>query len=137
LSAKDAGLTTEEIRAGRQRIEKARRPRALPVYSAEERQTLAILQAELARRQSAKGKASRTADVARVAYRRKHVNVLLRYVLDKKYREKPKSLGTVMKLIEWLDSIGIQASEPQVRRDIAAALESQPLPPPKKARTRA
>jgi hypothetical protein len=75
--------------------------------------------------------------VARVAYRRQHVNVLLRYVIDKKYRKHPKSAATIMKLVEWLDSIGIEASDSQVRRDIAAVLKSQPLPPPKKAGTRA
>jgi hypothetical protein len=32
-----------------------------------------------------------------------------------------------MKMIEWLDNIGIEASEPQVRRDIHEALKSGPL----------
>ena len=45
----------------------------------------------------------------------------------KRYREKPNELATVMKIIEWLDEIGIEASEPQVRRDIHAALNSGPL----------
>ena len=34
---------------------------------------------------------------------------------------------TVMKMIEWLDNIGIEASESQVRRDIHEALKSGPL----------
>jgi hypothetical protein len=129
LSGKDAALTPAEQRAGRQRVEKALKPRtgALPVYSAEERQTLAILQADLGRRQSAKGKARRAADVAQVAYRRQRVNVLLRYVIEKKYRKDPTSAATIMKIVEWLDKIGMEASETQVRRDIAAILKSSPL----------
>jgi hypothetical protein len=33
-----------------------------------------------------------------------------------------------MKIVEWLDEIGIEASESQVRRDIHAALKLGPLP---------
>jgi hypothetical protein len=54
--------------------------------------------------------------------------LLLRYVVEKRYRDNPKALKTVMKIIEWLDDIGIEASEPQVRRDINAALKLGPLP---------
>jgi hypothetical protein len=51
------------------------------------------------------------------------VNLLLRYVVDEKYRKNPKSLATVMKIVEWLDAIGIEASETQVRRDIGAVVK--------------
>jgi len=127
LSAKDAGLTADEVRAARRLIEQALKPRALPVYSVAERQTLVVLKADLARRQSAKGKARRAPEVAQVAYRRQHVNILLRYVLDEKYRKNPKSAATIMKIIEWLDAIGIEASDSQVWRDITAVLKSNPL----------
>jgi hypothetical protein len=127
VSAKEAGLTPDEIRIGRQRVEQALKRRALPYYSAEERETLAVLRGELSRRQSAKGKARRAKEVAQVANRRQQVDLLLRYVVDEKYRKKPKSLATVMKIVDWLDGIGIPASETQVRRDIAASLKSEPL----------
>ena len=129
MSAKKAGLTPDEIRAGRQRIEQALKPRALPVYAAEERETLALLQADFSRRQSAKAKASRAPEVAQVTYRRNHVNMLLRYVVEKKYRKNPTSPATVMKIVNWLDGIGIEASSTQVRRDIVAVLKSEPLAP--------
>ena len=63
-------------------------------------------------------------------YRRNHVNLILRYVLPKKYRRNDKvarSANTIMDVIEWLDGIGIEASETQVRRDIEAALKQGPL----------
>jgi hypothetical protein len=54
---------------------------------------------------------------------------LLRYVIAQKYRDKPNSLETVMKIVEWLDTAcGIEASETQVRRDIHAVLELGTLP---------
>jgi len=58
--------------------------------------------------QRARGKKSKSAAKKQAEYRRNHVNILLRYVVDKKYRQKPKTLATVMK--------------------IAAALKAGPLP---------
>jgi hypothetical protein len=86
------------------------------------------LTADLSHRQRIKGKKSKGAAKAYAQYRRNHVNLLLRYVVDKRFRANPKTLPTVMKIIEWLDEIGIEASEPQVRRDIHTALKSGPLP---------
>jgi hypothetical protein len=102
--------------------------RVIPIYSPEERFVLAILAANLSRTQRARGKKSKGATKERAEYRRNHVNLLLRYVLEKKYRAEPRKLATVMKLVQWLDEIGIEASETQVRRDIHAALELGPLP---------
>jgi hypothetical protein len=48
--------------------------------------------------------------------------------VDQRYRDNPNSAATVMKIIEWLDEIGIEASEPQVRRDIHAVMEGGELP---------
>lgn len=64
------------------------------------------------------------------AFRRDRVNLLLRYVLEKKYRKDKKaatSNRTVMKLIQWLDDTGIVATVSQVRRDIHEALKRGPL----------
>jgi hypothetical protein len=118
----------DEIRAATDLIKQARRPRAIPFYSAEERQALAILRADFAQRQSAKGKARRAPQVAKVAHRRMRVSLLLRYVVKKKYRDDPKSLATVMEIVAQLDETGIAASESQVRRDIAAVLKTDPVP---------
>ena len=121
-------LTQAEIRAAEKLLERTLKPRAIPVYSWEERIVLAILAANYSQLQRARGKKSKGAAKAKAEYRRNHVNLLLRYVVAKKYRMKPKVLATVMQIIEWLDNIGIEASEPQVRRDIHAALKSGPLP---------
>jgi hypothetical protein len=126
-SAKDADLSRAEILAAEGLLERARAWRAIPDYSAEERWALAILVAD----QKARGKKSKSPAKRKAAYRRNHVNLLLRYVVDKKYRRDAKiakSAKTVMTIIDWLDGIGIEASETQVRRDIEAALEQGPLP---------
>ena len=129
IAAKDAELTQAEIYAAGKLVERALQRRAgYKFYPPEERLVLAILAANYSQQQSARGKKGRRAEKERAELRRGHVNLLLRYVVDKKYRDRPKSLATVMKLIEWLDGINIEASESQVRRDIHAALESGPLP---------
>jgi hypothetical protein len=128
-SMKYANVPTQaEIDTARKLIERALRPRALPVYSAEERVVLAIVVAHHSILQRARGKKSRGAAKKQAEHRRNQVNLLLRYVIGKRYRENPNTTATVMKIIEWLDGIGIVASEPQVRRDIHAALNSGPLP---------
>jgi hypothetical protein len=109
-------------------VTRALRPRGLPYYSSEERLVLAILVAHMKLQQRVRGKKSKGAAKERAEYRRNHVNALLRYVLDRRYRKDPHSLPTVMKMIAWLDDIGIEASESQVRRDIHEALKSGPLP---------
>lgn len=124
----DANLTPAEIREAEGLIERALQPRALPFYSPDERLVLAILTANLSRLQRARGKKSRRAAKQKAEYRRNHVNLLLRYVVEQRYRDAPKSLATVMKIIDWLDGIGIEASEPQIRRDIHSALKLGPLP---------
>jgi hypothetical protein len=124
-------LTPDEIRAAEKLINRALQPRVLPVYSPGERFALAILAANLSLLQRARGKKSKGAAKKAAEYRRQHVNLLLRHVVDKKYRktaETANELGTVMKIIDWLDSMSIEASESQVRRDIHAALNSGPLP---------
>jgi hypothetical protein len=127
-SAKKAELTATEIRAAEELLENALSRRAIPFYSAAERLVLAILVANYRQLQRARGKKSRGPAKERAEYRRNHVNLLLRYVVDKKYRKDPNSLATVMAIIDWLDGIGIEASEPQVRRDIHDALKLGPLP---------
>jgi hypothetical protein len=128
MSATDADLTQAEVRAAATLLESALRWRAIPAYSPEERLVLAILAADLSKRQRIKAKKGRELATAKVEYRRNHVNLLLRYVVDKKYRTEPKKLMTVMKIIERLDEIGIEASESQVRRDILAVLKLGRLP---------
>lgn len=108
-------------------VMRALRPRGLPYYSPEERLVLAILVAHMRLQQRARGKKSKGAAKQRAEYRRNHVNALLRYVVEKRYRKDPHSLRTIMKMIEWLDNIEIEASELQVRRDIHEALKSGPL----------
>ena len=108
-------LTQAEIDAAEQLLKRALQPRAIPLYSTQERVVLAILAANYSQLQRARGKRSKGVAKERAEYRRNHVNLLLRYVVGKKYREKPTALATVMKIIEWLDEIGIEASEPQVR----------------------
>jgi hypothetical protein len=121
-------LTQPEIQAAERLLERTLQPRAIPVYSGEERMVLAILAANYSQLQRARGKRSRGTAKRQAEYRRNHVNLLLRYVVEKRCRQKPNSLATAMKIVEWLDEIGIEASETQVRRDIHAALKSGPLP---------
>ena len=130
MSANDAkeGLTQAEIRAAKKLVERALRVQVLPVYSSDERVALAIVAAHQSLLQAVRGKKSRGPAKKKAEYRRNHVNLLLRYVVERRYRESPKSLATVMKIVDWLDSIGIEASEPQVRRDIHKALQLGPLP---------
>ena len=128
MSVKDAELTQAEIRAAEKLLEQTLQPRAIPIYSPEERLVLAILAANYSQRQRARAKKSKGVVKLEAEYRRNHVNLLLRYVVEQKYRRDPKKLMTVMKIIEWLDEIGIEASEPQVRRDIHAALKLGVLP---------
>jgi hypothetical protein len=128
LAAKDAELTQAEIHAAGKLIERAMQSRGLKFYPPEERMALAILVANYSYLQRARGKKSKSAAKKQAEYRRNHVNMLLRYVVDKRYRKNPKSLAAVMKIVDWLDGIGIEASESQVRRDIDVALKSGPLP---------
>lgn len=126
--AKDAELTQVDIRTAEILLERTLQPRAIPVYSPVERLVLAILAANYSQLQRARGKKGRAAAKAAAEYRRNHVNMLLRYVVEKRYRDDPTSLKTVMKIVDLLDGIGIEASDPQVRRDIHAALKLGPLP---------
>lgn len=128
MAAIDANLTRAEIHAAEQLLERALQPRVVQFYSPQERFALAILAANYSQLQRARAKKSKGAVKKHAEYRRNHVNMLLRYVVEKRYRDDPKSLATIMKIVEWLDDIGIEASEPQVRRDIRAALKSHPLP---------
>jgi DNA-binding helix-hairpin-helix protein with protein kinase domain len=121
-------LTKFEIETAKKLIEHAMQPRVLPAYSAEERFVLSILAANLSRQQQARGKKSKGDAKEHAEHRRNHVNLLLRYVVEKRYRQNPNTNATVMKIIDWLDGIGIEASEPQVRRDIHAVIEQGPLP---------
>ena len=126
--AKHAGLTQAEIRAAEKLLLRALQWRGIPSYSPEERLVLAILAAHYSHLQRIRGKKSKGPQKKKAEYRRMHVNLLLRYVVAKKYRDDPKSLATVMNIVEWLDYNRIEASEPQVRRDINAALKLGPLP---------
>ena len=129
MSNIDADLTPEEIRTAEALLDNALAWRALPDYSPEERLVLATLAAHLSRQQRARGKKSRNAEKLKAENRRVHVNLLLRYVIAQRYRDKPNSRATVMKIVEWLDSAcGIEAADTQVRRDIHAVLELGPLP---------
>ena len=125
LSVKN--LTPVEIRTAEILVERVLWPGPIP-YSPMERVALAILAVHLSYQQRARGKKSKGRAKTKAEYRRAHVNLLLRYVVEKRYRENPNSLMTVMKIVDWLDGIGIEASEPQVRRDIHTALKSGPLP---------
>jgi len=127
-NAKDAELSPAEILAAERLLTRALAWRALPDYSPEERWALAILVAD----QKMRGKKSKSPEKRQAEYRRSQVNLLLRYVINKKYRRDEKvakSAKTIMVLIDWLDGIGIEASETQVRRDIEAALAQGPLSP--------
>ena len=125
----DPELTPDEIRAAEAILERALCWRALPDYSSEERLVLAILAAHLSGQQRIRGKKSKNAEKVQAERRRGHVNLLLRYVVKQECRDDPKSLKTVMTIVDWLDAAcGIEASEPQVRRDIHAVLEQGPLP---------
>src|SRR6476646_7116589 len=121
MSAKDANLTQAELRAAKRLLASALEGRGLPIYSPEERLVLAILAADHSRQQSARGKKSKSVVKEAAKYRRLHVNVLLRSVIEKRYRQDAKSLATVMRIVDLLDGHGIEASESQVRRDIDAA----------------
>jgi hypothetical protein len=125
----DPELTPAEMSAAATLLERTLTLRALPDYSPAERLVLAILAANLSRQQSIRGKKSKNSAKRQTENRRQHVNLLLRYVVPQRCRDKPNSLQTVMEIIDWLDrSCGIQATEPQVRRDIHAALKLGDLP---------
>jgi hypothetical protein len=128
--ADHAGLSQAEIRSAGRLVDRALTERALPVYSWEERMVLAILVADLSRQQRLRGQKSTSAAKRDAAFRRDRVNLLLRYVLDKKFRKDERaatSNRTVMKLIQWLDDTGIVATDTQVRRDIHEVLKRGPL----------
>jgi hypothetical protein len=128
MSDIDADLTPEEMRTAEALLDSALAPRALPYYSPTERLVLAILAANLSRQQRIRGKKSKNAEKLQAKNRRERVNLILRYVVEQKYRDDPNSLQTVMTIVDWLDAAcGIEASEPQVRRDIHAALKQGPL----------
>ena len=127
MSAKYADLSAAEILAAERLLASALTGRGIPDYSPEERWALAILVADL----KARGKKSKSPAKRQAECRRNHVNLILRYVVDRKYRRDAKvakSLKTVMTILQWLDGIGIEASETQVRRDIKEALDRGPLP---------
>ncbi len=127
MSAKDADLSAAEILAAERLLARALTGRGIPDYSPEERWALAILVADL----KARGKKSKSPAKRQAEYRRNHVNLILRYVVDRKYRRDAKvakSAKTVMTVLHWLDEIGIEASISRVRRDIEAALDRGPLP---------
>jgi hypothetical protein len=126
--AKDAELTQAEIRAAEKLLDRTLLPRGLPIYSWEERMVLAILVANYSQLQRVRGKKSNSVKKEKARLRRNRVNLLLRYVVDRKCRKSPNTSETVMKIIGWLDETGIEASVSQVRRDIHAALKSGPLP---------
>jgi hypothetical protein len=129
MSDIDPDLTPEEMRKAEVLLESTLAWRALPDYSPTERLVLAILAAHLSRQQRTRGERSKNAAKLQAENRRVHVNLLLRYVIGQKYRDKPTGLETVMKIVEWLDdACGIVASDTQVRRDIHAALKLGPLP---------
>jgi len=126
-NAKDAELSPAEILAAEGLLARALARRAIPDYPPEERWALAILVAD----RRARGRNSKSPEKRQAEYRRNQVNLILRYVINKKYRRNgqvAKSAKTIMTIIEWLDGIGIEASETQVRRDIDAALALGPLP---------
>jgi hypothetical protein len=128
-AATEAGLTRDEIFLADKLLERALTVRPIPYYYDEERFALAILAANYIRLQRARGKRSLSRTKAEARYRREHVNLLLRYVVNKRYRKDPTSTATVMEIVRWLDNIGIEASDAQVRRDIHNALKSGPLEP--------
>jgi hypothetical protein len=129
MNLDDPELTPAEIRAAEALVERSLAWRALPDYSPDERLVRAILAAHLTRQQRIRGKKSENAAKRQAKNRRQTVNLLLRYVVKRKCRDDPKSLQTVMEIIDWLDAAcGIEANETQVRRDIHAVLKLGPLP---------
>ena len=127
-AAEHAELTQAEIAAAGKLVEQALHRRSYEYYSDEELGVLAILVAYHSYQQRARGKKGREAAKEQANYRRADVNFLLRFIVNKKYRQKPKTAATVMKIIDLLDGFEIEASEPQVRRDIRAILRIAPLP---------
>ena len=127
-AAKRAGLTQAGIAAAGKLVEQALHRRGYEYYSDEELGVLAILAAYHSYQQRARGKKGRESAKETVEHRRSFVNFFLRSIVEEKYRQEPRSLGTVMKIVDLLDGFGIEASEPQVRRDIRAILRIAPLP---------
>jgi hypothetical protein len=127
-SLKHANLTQEEIAFAEKLVIHALNWRGLGYFDYEARSALAILAANYRLQQRVRGKKSKGAAKERAGYRRDRVDLFLRYVVDKKYRDNPTSLATVMEIIYWLDIHHIEASESQVRRDIHAALTRGALP---------
>ena len=126
MSSNSPELTQAEIHAADKLIERAMRPAG--VYDADERWVRAILAANFIRQQRARGKKSKGPVKVKAEYRRNWVNLLLHYVVDNKYRNSPTTTATIMKIVDCLDQIGIEASDTQVRRDIINVLKSSPLP---------
>jgi hypothetical protein len=125
-SLKQANLTQEEIACAEKLVIHALSYRGLGYFGYEDRSVLAILDANFRLLQQARGRKSKGAVKERAELRRFRVNILLDAV-DEKYRKDPTSLATVMEIIDWLYGLGDEASEPQVRRSIHAALKLSPL----------
>jgi hypothetical protein len=121
-----SGLTQSDVDAAKELILQAMHPGA--IRTPEELGVLAILEAYISLVQQAKGKRSKGAGKTKAAVIRFHVNRLLRTVLDMRFRKEPTSAATIMKIIEGLDLVGIEASESQVRRAIYSAVELAPIP---------
>ena len=127
-SLKHANLTQEEIASAEKLVIHALSYQGLGYFGYEARSVLAILAANRRLLQQARGRKSKGSAKERASMRRDRVNILLQYVVHEKYRKNPTSLATVMEIVGWLDRLGYEASEPQVRRDIHAVLELDPLP---------
>jgi hypothetical protein len=127
-AAERAGLTQAKIAAAGKLVEQALHRRGYEYYSNKELWVLAILVAYHSYQQRARGKKSGGAAKKEAERRRRLVSMFLRVVVDEKYRQKPKTSATVMKIIGLLDEWGYEAGETQVRRDIDAALKLWPLP---------
>lgn len=93
----------------------------------DEELALAVWEASRSRVQSDVAKAGRGEATRRATRRINHVDIILRYLLDRKYRSHPKSARTIQRIRELLHEIGIEARESTIRRDVNKALLRGPL----------
>ena len=128
-SLKPANLTQDEIASAEKLVVAALNWPGSGYFVAEKQFVLAILVAHYRLQQRARGKKSKGLLKEKAERRTNHVNLLLRVFVHKRYRKRPTSEATVIEIIRLLDEVmGEEASVPQARRAIHAAMKLGPLP---------
>jgi hypothetical protein len=115
-------FTQKELRALKELIEKAGRPRALPIFEDWEWVVRGVLQADLSRRQGAKGRRSGGKRNETVALRRVLVAHVFRH-LSPTLRQEPQATGTAAAIKRRLERVQLDPKPPMSIRTIKADIK--------------